>query len=209
MVMNRLANGGDDTYETLDDGTMVPGAGWDETVFIDDIHDDFLDEAPDHPQTVIVTYNGLARIVVGALSMPLISNIMGTILGAAARHSRVLARILGMSQYTNLVQEQPYRSWFDLLWRPHEYVLPGAGHGFGQPSATDADVPAFYDDLDPVWYRNACGAALYIAMKDCFLLLYRYLKKQQRGKLHIRDLPFSKGVARELLQREAARENSS
>lgn len=62
----------------------------------------------------------------------------------------------------------------------------------------DQDASFMLDDMDPVWFRNLLGGGMYIVVKDMFVLLYRYLRKQQRQQLRIKDLPFSEGVAREL-----------
>ncbi|TKY86076.1 hypothetical protein EX895_004901 [Sporisorium graminicola] len=51
-----------------------------------------------------------------------------------------------------------------------------------------------YDDLDPVWFRNAVGAGLYIVLKDAGSLLYRYLRLSQRNRTTVKDLPFQAGL---------------
>ena len=188
-------NGNADTYETLEDGSIVRQRGWfgEEVLYLDDMQDQFLDQAPDMPQTIFITYYGLAKLVVGALSLPAIANVMGSLLGLSAKYSGLLAAVLGMSQHIS-VRSVLDLNWFDIFW-PREPDL----RSLEDTSPFFKDAPVNYDDLDPVWYRNAVGAGLYIVLKDSFALLYRYLKKKRRGKMHIKDLPFSPGVARELM----------
>ncbi|EPQ30921.1 uncharacterized protein PFL1_01819 [Pseudozyma flocculosa PF-1] len=61
-----------------------------------------------------------------------------------------------------------------------------------------------YDDLDPVWFRNAVGAGLFIVVKDAASLLHKYLKLRQRGRTTVADLPFGPGLVEGLDLREGA-----
>ncbi|CDR99847.1 hypothetical protein [Sporisorium scitamineum] len=59
-----------------------------------------------------------------------------------------------------------------------------------------------YDDLDPIWFRNAVGAGVYIVVKDAASLLYRYLRLSQRNRTTVKDLPFQAGLVSGLDLRE-------
>ncbi|WFD04918.1 hypothetical protein MVES1_000243 [Malassezia vespertilionis] len=180
-----------DTYETLDDGSRVPliGSG-DQGVYLDELEYGTFDDV-DMPRTIYVTYYSLAKLVVQALGFPFIASFAGSILGRFARYSQALRQILGIAP--GIIPERGCESWINVLWPSVQST-----HAVEQYLVDNG--AAVYDDLDPIWFRNAIGGGLYIVIKDALVLLYRYLRKQRRGQLHIKDLPFSDGVARELMQ---------
>lgn len=180
-------------------------------------------------QTVYVSHHSLARLCLGALSLPFVANLMGRILAHLARYSPLLARFLGMknvqsssssilqSFYTtkatptsssrsassNSASPSPIASLFrgQLPLLDHQ-----AADGKKGGATTDGTDKSFaerltligysprYDDLDPVWFRNAVGAAAFIVVKDAASLLYRYLRLSQRSRTSIKDLPFQAGL---------------
>lgn len=187
----------EDTYETLDDGSLVHQDGWEaeQGLPLDELEYRVFDET-ELPGTIYVTYYSLSKLLVQSLGFPFIASFMGGILGAASKYSDTLRSILGIAPG---ISPQPgCESWISLLWpKDREGEMPMVVSG-SEPLWVD-DMGAVYDDLDPVWYRNAIGGALYLVVKDCLVLLYRYLNKKQRGQQRIKDFPFSEGVAKELL----------
>lgn len=71
------------------------------------------------------------------------------------------------------------------------------------------DFGVIYDNLDPMWFRNAIGGCVYLVIKDALVLWYRCLRQWQRRRARIRDLPFSEGVARELILEDHEYEESN
>lgn len=181
-----------DTYETLDDGSMVLDDSAGQGVLIEDLHDYFLNENALIPGTIYLSYEGVARFLLGGLTLPFAANAMGSLLGFIARFSPYLARFLGVKGTT--------------VWQSPSLVDPSPGIDVGiSPGLTissnwNVDLPSVYDDLDPVWYRNAIGGGLFIVLKDAFTLAYRYLHLRSRRSIRVKDLPFSDSVAAELVQ---------
>ncbi|WFC97232.1 hypothetical protein MBRA1_003898 [Malassezia brasiliensis] len=187
----------EDTYETLDDGSLAAHGAWAEQgVPLDELEFQVLEEDA-MPPTIYVSFYSMSKLLVQSLAFPFVASWMGGLLGVLARTSAGLRRVLGMSP--GVAAEAGRARWIDVLW-----LDPGAGPDV--PVLADGpgpvwldDVGAVYDDLDPVWWRNAVGGAVYLVLKDAVVLLYRYLRQQRRRQQRLRDLPFSAGVARELL----------
>ncbi|SAM62267.1 uncharacterized protein UBRO_03858 [Ustilago bromivora] len=168
-------------------------------------------------QTVYVSHHTFVRLCLDALSLPFVANLMGRILARLAHFSPLLVRLLGMknvptssvlsSFYTtksnptfttkNASTPSPIAS----LFRGNvPYFDAAAGEGKSDKKESFSERLTLlgysprYDDLDPVWFRNAVGAAIYILLKDAGSLLYRYLRLTQRNKTEIKDLPFRAGL---------------
>lgn len=190
----------EDTYETLDDGTLAPHGAWpaEQGVPLDELEFQVLEDDA-MPPAIFVSFYSVSKLLVQSLAFPFVASWMGGLLGVMARTSAVLRRVLGMAPGAAAGDVGRTR-WIDVLWlhpTGAEADVPVLADGVG-PVWLD-DVGAVYDDLDPVWWRNAVGGALYLVLKDAGVLLYRYLRQEQRRRQRLRDLPFSEGVARELL----------
>lgn len=195
--INTIEDG--DTYETLEDGSIVPRGNWvnEQGMPLDELEYRVFDEA-ELPETIYVSCYSLSKLLVQSLAFPFITSFMGGILGATSKYSPTLRKILGIAPG---IEPQPgCESWTNLPWMQQQerstnvpFVARGA-----EPLWVD-DLSAVYDDLDPVWYRNALGGMLYLLIKDSLVLLYCFLRKKQHRQQRIKDLPFSEGVARELL----------
>ncbi|EST05879.1 Zinc finger, RING-CH-type [Kalmanozyma brasiliensis GHG001] len=176
------------------------------------VRDDRATDDDSPTQTVYVTHHSFARLCLGALSLPFVANLMGRVLARLARLSPLLARFLGMR---NVVPATSILSSFyttkatptssDATPSPIASLFRGQLPLFDrQPPSYEEDTFADrltllgsstrYDDLDPVWFRNAVGAGLYILVKDAGSLLYRYLRLSQRDRTTIKDLPFQSGL---------------
>lgn len=147
-------------------------------------------------QTIYVTPQSLSRLVLGALSTPLIANIMGRLLAKLAGWSFWIRRLLEM-------QLRPTAKSFGLSMAsfntPSSKSAMGRLLSSGSTSILDESEEERilynnYDDLDPVWFRNAIGAGLFIVAKDVFQLGFRYLRldhaKQGSKRTRIIDRPF-------------------
>lgn len=184
-----------DTYETLDDGTLahtgLRNDQDDDQVLLEDL-DLYVMEHQRVPVNIFVTIEGLSKLFVQALGFPLVAHVAGGLLAGLAHYSDVIRRWLGIAR--GVVPENDLANWFKLL--RSGWMDPGPRRL--SAAWRDQEASFMLDDLDPVWFRNLLGGGIYIVVKDMFVLLYRYLRKQQRQQLRIKDLPFSEGVAREL-----------
>lgn len=183
--------------------------------------------ADDGPsQTVYVSHHSLARLCLGALSLPFVASLMGRILARLARCSQLLARILGIKNVqpaassilqsfyttkasatlkpTSSESTSATPSPIASLFRGHLPLLDSQATKGKSDTTGDTNrsmerltllsYSSRYDDLDPVWFRNAVGAGVYILLKDAGSLLYRYLRLSQRNRTSIKDLPFQAGL---------------
>ena len=185
-----------DTYETLDDGSVVFDDNDDHGVLIEELQEHLLDEDAGIPATIYLSYSGVARFLLGGLVLPFAANAVGSTLGFASRFIPLLAKALGV---------HGTRIWQSSYLPPSQsHVDIGVSPGLAISTSWSADLPSLYDDLDPVWYRNAIGGGIYILLKDTFTLIYRYMQMRTRRSTRIKDLPFSDGVASELIQNGSA-----
>ena len=175
-------------------------------------------------QVVYVSHRSFGRLCLGALYLPVIANLMGRLLARLARFSPLLARFLGIKSVspastslfssfyttkatptsTSKASQSP--SPIAALFRGQLPVVDDASQEAKVTRAAAGAEESFanrltllgysprYDDLDPVWFRNAVGAGLYIVLKDASCLLYRYLRLSQRRKTSVKDLPFQAGL---------------
>ncbi|KAJ1020032.1 hypothetical protein NDA16_004312 [Ustilago loliicola] len=176
-------------------------------------------------QTVYVSHRSFGRLYLGALSLPFVANLMGRILARLARYSPLLARFLGMK---NVPTTSVLSSFYTTKSTPTSGSKASAtpspiaslfrgnlpyfdAHTEDGKSDNKQPFPERltllghsprYEDLDPVWFRNAVGAGIYILLKDAGSLLYRYLRLTQRNKIEIKDLPFQAGLVSGLDLRE-------
>lgn len=179
-----------DTYETLDDGSLVGTGHADEEVLLEDL-DVYLMEEQRRPSSVIVTMDSIAKLVVQSLGFPLVANLAGGFLAGLSYYSSFVRRWLGIAP--GIKPEIGVMCWLKLLrgglLNPRDMFIN---------AKLRSQDPPILDQLDPVWYRNLLGGCLYIVSKDALVLLYRYLRMRQRQQLRIKDLPFSDSIAREL-----------
>lgn len=187
----------DDTYETLDDGTMLlhQDAGQERAVELDDLEEQMF-ETGHIPPMIYVTYFNVSKLLVQALGFPVVANLSGSLLCTLSRYSRTLFRVLGIAPGVEPVSD--VANWAKALAPP----VQGTSR-LEDSTYTSASQDLFFDYMDPMWYRNLLGGGLYIVVKDALVLLYRYFQKQQRQQLRIKDMPFSEGIARELQDTEA------
>jgi hypothetical protein len=143
-----------------------------------------------YQQTIYVTPQSLGRLCLGALSTPLIANLMGKLLARLAGWSYWLRRLLGMQLLKGTTKS------FGLPTSSGRSTSPLANLFASGSASLDLDESLYstYDDLDPVWFRNALGAGLFIVVKDALQLSFRYLRlnhaKQGSKRTKIADRPF-------------------
>ena len=162
-------------------------------------------------QTMFISHQSIGRLCLGALSLPFIANWTGHLLGWVARHSRTLSRFLGIqtSKPSSLLKPRPSPSWTRGSANPSPSPIGSLFHGY-LPGFDEVEAADTYkggasglDDLDPVWFRNAIGASLFVVAKDAAALAYKYLKLRQRGQTRVVDLPFQSSLVSGLDLRDA------
>lgn len=169
-------------------------------IYLEDM--ELVDPEAGIPRTIYVSFFTLTKLVVQALAFPFIANLAGSLLAVGAKRSWWLKAALGIPFF--VAPATDFGFWKRLFTVPEREAwllqLP-----FFEQSALPSFTGTLPDELDPVWYRNLIGGGVYIILKDCLVLMYRYLRKSQRASVHVKDLPFSDGVARELSESRAMR----
>ncbi|MCO5598690.1 hypothetical protein L7F22_052788 [Adiantum nelumboides] len=191
-------------------------------------------EAIENDRTVYVSAQSLARLIIGALSGPLIANLMGKLLAKAASYSNFLRRFLGMDSFLppRYGSRNPTRSATPSATQSTPLGrLFSTGSIFPKPSDEDFSTQSTasvvhevsdgmtwfrttgtFDDLDPVWFRNAIGAGIFIVIKDIVQLRYRYLRlehaREGAKRTKIVDRPFVGGIVGELELRDEGEKKS-
>lgn len=164
-----------------------------------------------HQQTIYVTPQSVGRLCLGALSTPLIANIMGKLLAKLAGWIFWLRRLLGM-------QIKPAVKSFGLSMAAFDHpsssrsplarLLSSGSTHLEDTVEEERMLFTTYDDLDPVWFRNALGAGLFIVAKDALQLSFRYLRlnhaRQGSRRTKIMDRPFEGTMVDELDLRDGA-----
>ena len=162
-------------------------------------------------QTVYISPTSIFKLCLGALALPFIARGMGDILKVFAKHSHWLARFLGIrpehfhaaaSRTSAAAVPVAGASILSRMWSGATSVLAddtrvgsgSAGGGRYTPTSVSSSglftAASAYDELEPVWWRNAVGAAVYVVVRDASVLAYRYLRLRHRGKKSVRDIPF-------------------
>jgi len=186
-------------------------------------------------ELIEINASSLGRRVGGALMIPAISSMMGTLLFRLSKHSSLLRAFLGVQ-----FQQPQQPTWVSALLGggPHttrgggasdddafvnRYPLPPWGRLIASPYASDGrkawnELSRFqqtkiglklmmnsllggsrtWAESDPVWWRNAVGFALFIAVKDCVQLLHLWLAKRELESRRVKDRDFSGVDIREL-----------
>ena len=200
-----------DTYETLEDGTlMLHEEGIDEHgVLLEDLEQEIY-ASPPRPITVYVTVYSLSKLIVQALYFPFVVNLAGGLLGRLAMYSTRLRAFLGIAP--DVVPTVDLEEWIAALRHRHSteaFFRQVQARKRAADAMWTEDFGVIYDNLDPMWFRNAIGGCVYLVIKDAFVLWYRCLRQWQRRRARIRDLPFSEGVARELILEDHEYEESN
>ncbi|KAF8838131.1 hypothetical protein BDN67DRAFT_1070933 [Paxillus ammoniavirescens] len=167
--------------------------------------------------TIRVSGTSLGRLIGGALIIPRISSLMGSLLFHLSKHSVLLRKFLAI--------RPPLRG---SAVRPGGPGLgPGLGLGMGigglLPPAilggkTWAEMGLLkklgvagimglsvawrgtyaWAECDPVWWRNSLGLGLFTIAKDCLHLLHLYLTKRELQSRRVKNRSFEGVDIREL-----------
>ncbi|TFK36527.1 hypothetical protein BDQ12DRAFT_243456 [Crucibulum laeve] len=140
----------------------------------------------------------LGRRIGGALLIPAISNLMGTLLFHLSKRSSLLRMFLG-------VRNRPMgSSLVDTLPFSYKREMENANFlkqfSLGLKLATSAlwGNSRVWAEQDPVWWRNSIGLGLFVVAKDCIQLLHLYLAKRELESRHVKNRDFAGVDIREL-----------
>lgn len=166
-------------------------------------------------QLIEVDAASLGRRVGGALMIPAISNMMGSLLFRFSKHSSMLSTFLGIRQASRVSGSVPLPPWGRLAaltsgetrWKELSPLMQ-AKVGFKLVMSAFLGGSKTWLDSDPVWWRNGVGFGLFIVAKDCVQLLHLWLAKRELESRRVKDRDFKGVDVRELdllpsfLQRE-------
>ncbi|KAF8192722.1 hypothetical protein K438DRAFT_1829535 [Mycena galopus ATCC 62051] len=145
-------------------------------------------------------------IIGGALLVPLISNIMGSLLYrlAKSKNFALLKRFLAVRpKWTGFLSPPPLRRYtaHDIWRRASRSVLEDgadAGKTFKFVlRAVWGDIRRL-DECDPVWWRNSLGLGIFVVAKDFLQLLHLWLSQRELATRRVKSRDFSGVDPREL-----------
>ncbi|KXN85235.1 E3 ubiquitin-protein ligase MARCH5, partial [Leucoagaricus sp. SymC.cos] len=152
--------------------------------------------------------SSLGRRVAGALLIPYISNLMGSLLFRLSKHSHILREFLGIRPHRRLLSGLP----------PSVYAYPGSslnsassvgeavvGTGLRKLGQIAKFLGASvwggtktWAEFDPVWWRNSIGLGLFIVARDCLYLAHLWFTKREIESRKIKSRNFAGVDMREL-----------
>ncbi|KAJ7146140.1 hypothetical protein C8R44DRAFT_845386 [Mycena epipterygia] len=150
---------------------------------------------------VTVDLRNAGRIVGGALLVPLISNVMGSLLHRLSKHFDLLKRFLAVRPaWTGFLPPPPLRRYTAKeIWqraRASEPEEAGRTLKFVL-RAVWGDIRKL-DECDPVWWRNSVGLGLFVVAKDFLQLLHLWLSQRELASRRVKNRDFSGVDPREL-----------
>ncbi|KAJ7454910.1 hypothetical protein B0H11DRAFT_2068015 [Mycena galericulata] len=142
-----------------------------------------------------------ARIVGGALLVPLISNVMGNLLHRLSKHHELLKRFLAVRPaWKGFLPPPPLRRYTAKeIWRRATASEPeDAGRTLKFVlRAVWGDIRKL-DECDPVWWRNSVGLGLFVVAKDFLQLLHIWLSQRELATRRVKNRDFAAVDPREL-----------
>ncbi|KAF9450735.1 hypothetical protein P691DRAFT_700636 [Macrolepiota fuliginosa MF-IS2] len=137
----------------------------------------------------------LGRRVGGALLIPYISNVMGSLLFRLSKHSCLLREFLGIKQHRRLLNGLPP----SVIAYPSTVMggtdgIPGLkklGHVVKTVVEGLWGGTKTWAELDPVWWRNSIGLGLFIVAKDCLYLTHLWLAKREIESRKVKNKDFA------------------
>ncbi|KAL0952465.1 hypothetical protein HGRIS_006733 [Hohenbuehelia grisea] len=149
------------------------------------------DAAEAAEQTVAHSTSSLGRIVGGALMIPAISNLMGSLLYRLSGRSMLLRRFLAVRPpLRGQIPSPPLGPYsYDQNWnglnRVQQYRL-----AMKLAFSTLWVGTRTWSECDPVWWRNSIGLGLFVVAKDCAYLFHTWLTKRELTSRHVKDRSF-------------------
>lgn len=133
---------------------------------------------------LFITPASVARLMIGGLTLPIFAAVGGSVLWHLSNFVPSLRHLLGLSQRKLTVGSAALSS-----------TALGLGYDYSMNShPSDGDDWSVWDTItgeDPVWWRNALGAALWIATRDLAVATLRLLRYRAQRSRQLKSLPFA------------------
>ncbi|KAA1474173.1 hypothetical protein DENSPDRAFT_823929 [Dentipellis sp. KUC8613] len=144
-------------------------------------------------RTIRLSGGSMGRIIGGALILPTVSRLMGSLLLRLSAHSSILARILAVRK-----EKASVPLWSGRLVDAAEWDRKSSFERLSLILQRSWMGSRLWLESDPIWWRNALGLGLFIVTKDCLRLLHLWLAKQELESRHVKSRSFSGIDPREL-----------
>ncbi|KAG1750338.1 uncharacterized protein EDB91DRAFT_1106734 [Suillus paluster] len=149
--------------------------------------------------TIRVSGTSLGRLIGGALIIPRISSLMGSLLYRLSKYSPLLRRFLAVRPpLPPDIRPSLAGTWIDEeLWHQMSPVKRLSVAGLMGLRVAWWGTPV-WAECDPVWWRNSLGLGLFTVAKDCLHLLHLWLAKRELQSRRVKNRSFDGVDVREL-----------
>ncbi|KAH0834186.1 hypothetical protein J3R83DRAFT_11498 [Lanmaoa asiatica] len=176
-----------------------------------DPNDDAGDVAAAAENTIRVSGTSLGRLIGGALIIPRISSIMGSLLFRLSKHSALLRKFLAVRPPLRAAGRlgplglttgagAPLGTGLSGIFDPRgvfggkTLAEMGLLKKLGVAGVLGLSVAwrgtSAWAECDPVWWRNSLGLGLFTIAKDCLHLFHLYLTKQELESRRVKNRSF-------------------
>lgn len=137
-----------------------------------------------------VSSASVGRFIGGALLIPRISNVMGSLLFRLSKHSDLLRKFLAT--------RPPLKDKLDGFGTGEVGSVSDLGQAAKAAFRVLIGGTRTWAEADPVWWRNSVGLGIFVVVKDCVSLLHLYLTKREIQTRRVRNKSFKGIDVREL-----------
>jgi len=127
----------------------------------------------------------VGRFVGGALLVPRISSVMGSLLFRLSKRSDLLRKFLAI--------RPPLKDNLDVFGPSEVATVNDLGRAAKAAFRVLIGGTRTWAEADPVWWRNSVGLGIFIVVKDCVSLLHLYLTKREIQTRRVKNKSF-KGI---------------
>ncbi|KAI0692320.1 hypothetical protein BC835DRAFT_1407056 [Cytidiella melzeri] len=150
------------------------------------------DPAAAAAETVRISGSSLGRFIGGALLIPKIANVMGTLLYHLSMHSLLLRKFLAIRRPLNTRRAPSF-------WTLLDFYPPRSGTGTWSQAGYGARVglnvllagTKTWAEADPVWWRNSVGLGVFMLARDCLRILHLSLAKKEIETRRVKSRSFA------------------
>jgi len=129
-------------------------------------------------------------LIGGALLIPAISNVMGSILLRLSKRSNILRHLLAVRPPLGGVHPPPLGTYTNANWETMGYFKQFK-LGLQLVLGSFWGGTATWQMADPVWWRNSIGLGLFVVAKDCIHLFHLWLVKRELETRRVKSRNFS------------------
>jgi len=150
-------------------------------------------------RTIRVTSGSLGRFIGGALMIPMISNVMGSIIYRLSKRSTILSRFFAINGPHNIrIGTDNFGKWFDEDPGKGKGVVGRIGLGIRLALSLVFGGTRTFAECDPVWWRNSIGLGVFVIAKDCLTLFHLWLMKREIETRKVKNRTFAGVDVKEL-----------